>query len=206
MLRERLGNYGKLQPMYPLLIQQFVDDYHLDKGIAVDVGVGPGWLGMEMAKITDMEIIFLDISKQNLQLAQRNVQDLDIDNTVSFIQADVRKIPLADNSVDFVMSRGSIWFWEKPEEGLREIYRILKPEAYAIVGGGLGRYIPDSMRKRLQKALKEGLEKRKEKRPGLAEFTEIVKRAGLPRYRILDEGLGGGRWVEMTKAGKGYHL
>lgn len=200
MFRDHVENYAKLQPMYPLLIQQFVDDYHLDKGIAVDVGVGPGWLGMELAKITDMEIVFLDISDESLRLAEKNVKALDVDNTVSFVRADVRKIPLSDSSVDFVMSRGSIWFWEKPEEGLREIYRILKPGAFAIVGGGLGRYIPESMRKRLQKALKTGLEQRKEKRPDLQEFTEIVKKADLPAYRILTDGpSGGGRWVEIQK-------
>ncbi|NCC66206.1 MAG: class I SAM-dependent methyltransferase, partial [Spirochaetia bacterium] len=56
------NNYDLLQPMYPLLIQQFVDDYHLKQGIALDIGVGPGWLGLELSKITDMEIVFFDIS------------------------------------------------------------------------------------------------------------------------------------------------
>ncbi len=202
MLRSN-NNYELLQPMYPLLIQQFVDDYKLSKGIAVDVGVGPGWLGMELAKITEMEIIFLDISKDSLELAKKNVEKLCIDNTVSFLEANVQKIPMEDNSVDFVMSRGSIWFWEKPEEGLKEIYRILKPGAYAIVGGGLGRYIPESMRKRMQSALKKGLEMRNEKRPGLQEFIEIVKRAELRDYKILTDGEnGGGRWVEIHKLGE----
>lgn len=35
-------NFARLQPMYPLLIQQFVDDYGLKDGVAVDIGVGPG--------------------------------------------------------------------------------------------------------------------------------------------------------------------
>ncbi len=186
--------------MYPLLIQQFVDDYHLDKGIAVDVGVGPGWLGMELAKISNMEIIFLDISKESLSLAKKNVEFLCVDNTFSFIEADVAKIPLTDNSVDFVMSRGSIWFWQHPEKGLQEIYRIIKPGSHAIVGGGLGRYIPDSMRKRMQSALKRGLEKRNEKRPDLQEFMHIVEMAAIPHYKILTDGEnGGGRWVEIYK-------
>lgn len=36
------ANYAQLQPMYPLLIQQFVDDYNLMDGIAMDIGAGPG--------------------------------------------------------------------------------------------------------------------------------------------------------------------
>ncbi|MDD3395091.1 MAG: class I SAM-dependent methyltransferase [Anaerotignum sp.] len=194
------NNYSKLQPMYPLLIQQFVDDYNLSKGIAVDIGVGPGWLGMEMSKITDMKIIFLDISQESLDMAKKNVEALGDDNEVDFVQADVQAIPMEDNFVDFIMSRGSIWFWKEPEKGLQEIYRILKPGGVAIVGGGLGRYLPASMRARLQDALKQGLIQRNEKRPDLEEFKVIVEKADLPNYKILTDGENGsGRWVEIRK-------
>lgn len=194
------NNYAKLQPMYPLLIQQFVDDYNLSKGIAVDIGVGPGWLGMEMAKITDMKIIFLDISQESLDMAQKNFEALDVDNEVEYIQADVQTLPMEDNFADFIMSRGSIWFWKDPEKGLREIHRILKPGGVAVVGGGLGKYIPASMRARLQETLKQGLKQRNEKRPNLEEFKAIVEKAGLPNYQILTDGEnGGGRWIEIKK-------
>ncbi len=194
------NNYSKLQPMYPLLIQQFVDDYKLSKGIAVDIGVGPGWLGMEMSKITDMKIIFLDISQESLDMAKKNVEALDVDNEVDFIQADVQAMPMEDNFADFIMSRGSIWFWKEPEKGLQEIYRILKPGGVAFVGGGLGRYLPASMRARLQDALKQGLIQRNEKRPDLEEFKAIVEKADLPNYKILTDGeKGSGRWVEIRK-------
>lgn len=194
------NNYSRLQPMYPLLIQQFVDDYNLSKGIAVDIGVGPGWLGMEMAKITDMKIIFLDISQESLDMAKKNFEVLNVDNEVDFVKADVQAIPMEDNFVDFIMSRGSIWFWKEPEKGLQEIYRILKPGGVAIVGGGLGRYLPASMRARLQEALKQGLSQRNEKRPDLEEFKAIVEKAALPNYQILNDGENGsGRWVEIRK-------
>lgn len=194
------NNYSKLQPMYPLLIQQFVDDYNLSKGIAVDIGVGLGWLGMEMSKITDMKIIFLDISQESLGMAKKNFEALNVDNEVDFIKADVQAIPMEDNFADFIMSRGSIWFWKEPEKGLQEIYRILKPGGVAIVGGGLGRYLPENMRAKLQEALKLGLSQRNEKRPDLEEFKAIVKKAALPNYQILTDGeKGSGRWVEIRK-------
>ncbi|WOL40965.1 class I SAM-dependent methyltransferase [Pyramidobacter sp. YE332] len=193
-------NYQILQPMYPLLIQQFVDDYRLQNGIAVDIGVGPGWLGMELAKITDMRIVFLDISRDSLDLAKKNYEALPVDNEVSFVQADVCEMPLEDDSVDFVMSRGSIWFWERPEEGLRAVHRILKPGCFAVVGGGLGRYIPPSMRERMQKAVQAGLKRRNEKRPSLVELAALVERAGLTGCRVVSDGEhAGGRWIEIEK-------
>lgn len=194
------SNYSKLQPMYPLLIQQFVDDYNLNEGIAVDIGTGPGFLGLEMAKITAMKLIFVDLKQEALDQVKSSFDSLDLDNEVEFIQADVHNLPFAENFADFIMSRGSIWFWEKPEEGLKEIYRILKPGGVAVVGGGLGRYLPETMRARLQESLKQGLKERKEKRPSLEEFEAMVQKAGLPDYQIMTDGdAGSGKWVVIRK-------
>ncbi|WHH58679.1 class I SAM-dependent methyltransferase [Petroclostridium sp. X23] len=194
------NNFAKLQPMYPLLIQQFVDDYNLSEGIAVDIGVGPGFLGLEMAKITNMKIVFIDISQEALDQAKNTFNSLDLDNEAEFINADVQALPLEDNYANFIMSRGSIWFWKEPEKGLREIHRILKPGGVAVVGGGLGRYLPETMRNRLQAALKQGLKERKEKRPSLEEFEAMVQKSGLSDYRIMTDGdTSSGKWVEIRK-------
>ncbi|HHU02947.1 MAG TPA: class I SAM-dependent methyltransferase [Christensenellaceae bacterium] len=198
MLRSN-ENYAELKPMYPLLIQQFVDDYDLMHGIALDIGAGPGWLGMELAKITNMKIVFLDISQGALDMAKENFEKLDVDNEVDYIQADVHELPMEDDRFDFIMSRGSIWFWKQPEKALKEIERILKPGGVAIVGGGLGRYLPPSMRARLQNRIRKGLKERMETRPNIEEFKKIVEKAGLINYKVLSEDEGGGRWVEIRK-------
>ena len=51
-------SYDFMQPMYPLLIQQFLDDYNLSAGVALDIGTGPGNLAVELAKVTAMDLIF----------------------------------------------------------------------------------------------------------------------------------------------------
>lgn len=194
------NNFVKLLPMYPLLIQQFVDDYDLNKGVAFDIGTGSGFLGLEMAKITDMKIVFIDISQEALGQAKSSFDSLELDNEAEFVNADVYELPLDDNSADFIMSRGSVWFWKEPEKGLREIHRVLKPGGCAVVGGGLGRYIPETMRLRLQKILKQGLKERKEKRPSFEEFEAIVKKSGLTNYRMMTDGVpNSGKWVEIRK-------
>lgn len=194
------NNYDLLQPMYPLLIQQFVDDYNLKEGIALDIGVGPGWLGLELSKITDMEIVFFDISQKALDQSKENFKKANVDNRASFIRGDVHSMSFTDDSFDFIMSRGSIWFWAFPEKALREVYRVLKPGGVAIVGGGLGRYLPSSMHKRLSQALKQGMENRGESRPSMLSFTSMVEASGIPDYRIMTDGASGsGRWIEIHK-------
>lgn len=194
-------NYEILRPMYPLLIQQFVDDYNLSEGVAIDIGVGRGYLGIELAKITNMDICFLDIDADALKITKDGIDTLDIDNRISYVQAAVENIPLDSDYADFIMSRGSLWFWNNPIAGLKEIHRILKPNGAAVIGGGLGRYIPATMRKRMMDSIKQRLQKSGETRPGLAELQVLAKEAGIPHCRFFNDGADGvgGRWIEMRK-------
>ncbi len=194
------GNYDVLQPMYPLLIQQFVDDYTLKDGIALDIGVGPGWMGLELSKITDMEMVFFDISQDALDLSSQNFKKIKVDNKASFILGDVHAMPFENDRFDFIMSRGSIWFWTIPHRALQEIHRVLKPGGAAVIGGGLGRYLPPSMRKRLSMALHHGMENRGEHRPAMKDFARMVEASGIPDYRIMTDGASDtGRWIEIQK-------
>jgi ubiquinone/menaquinone biosynthesis C-methylase UbiE len=147
-----------------------------------------------------MHISFVDLSREALHTANRTFAALELDNEADFVQADVHELPFRDDYADFVMSRGSIWFWDRPHEGLREIHRVLKPGGVAVVGGGLGRYIPASMRKRLRTGIQQHLVEAGETRPSEEEFRTIVERARLPTYTIITEGPGGGgKWVEIRK-------
>lgn len=51
------------------------------------------------------------------------------------------------------MCRGSIGFWPVPVQGITEIYRVLKPGGCAIVGVGAGRYMPETMRRRIYESM-----------------------------------------------------
>ena len=195
-------SYATMQPIYPLLVQQFLDDYNLSDGIAVDIGTGPGHIGLELAKTTDMEIYFTDISDDALKTASQNFKDLNADNTAHFIRADAEALPLKDAFADFVVSRGSIGFWKHPEKGLSEIHRILKPGGTAYVGVGCGRYMPPTMRERIYGAMWNSANNRADRpvRYALDEFEAFVKMAKIGQYTMISEGDDRvGNWVEIRK-------
>lgn len=194
-------SYNSLLPIYPLLAQQCVDDYRLDSGICLDIGTGNGYVGTEIAKITNMSIYFIDIQAEALDFARRIAAEADIDNEVFFIEADVCKgLPLADNFADFIVSRGSIWFWEDKAKGLAETYRVLKIGGTALVGGGLGRYVPWTMRARLTGERKNTLEKKGGKRLSLEEMEALAIESGIPSFRVMEDAPGDkGRWIEIHK-------
>ncbi|MCF4152183.1 class I SAM-dependent methyltransferase [Dethiosulfovibrio sp. F2B] len=192
------------------MVQQFADDYGLNRGIAVDIGTGPGFLGTELAKITNMTVCFVDLNEEALQSAKERFMVSETDNEALFVRADVKALPFEDGFADFVMSRGSIWFWEEPEKGLSEVYRILKPGGVAVIGGGLGRYVPDSMRRRIVAANRDRLIRSGETRPCFKDFSRMIEdalleKAGVDSFRMISEGEEGdsGKWVEIHKNGDG---
>ena len=52
------------------------------------------------------------------------------------------RLPLPDNSVDLLVSRGSIFFWDDPVQGLEEVQRVLRVGGKAYIGGGAGSGYP----------------------------------------------------------------
>lgn len=193
--------YEIMQPMYPLLIQQFLDDYDLSEGVAVDIGTGPGNLALELVKVTTMDLILVDVDQEALRIAQARLREAGADNRVSSLCADVENLPLRADLADFVMCRGSIGFWPDPAKGITEIFRILKPGGVAIVGVGAGRYMPLSMRRRIYAAMSAGGPRPNAPRRYTAEeYDSFARQAGLTDYRVLPEDdITKGCWLEFYK-------
>ena len=196
------GEYAHMLPIYPLLAQQILDDYGINNGICLDIGTGPGYLGIELAKITELEMYFVDIDPEALKKAEKNINECKLDNVIHFTSADACALPFENDFANLITSRGSLWFWKDQVKGLQEIYRVLKPGGIAFVGGGLGRYTPASMRRRLK-----GKGRRKATEKGKARFLdgdgirEIIRQTGLTDCRQVSDIEGeAGTWIEMHKS------
>ncbi|NYB27096.1 MAG: class I SAM-dependent methyltransferase [Methanobacteriaceae archaeon] len=125
-------------PIYPLIARQIVSATGIKKGVCIDLGTGPAALSIALAKITDLKIYSLDIEKEMCKLAEKNIFQEGLSEVIDVVQADVHNIPYRNNFADLVVSRGSIPFWKDLSTAFKEIYRILKPEGTAYVGGGFG--------------------------------------------------------------------
>lgn len=198
----QLDGFPRLLPVYPLIAQQILDDYGIDEGICLDIGTGPGYLGLELAKLTHLKMYFVDLKSEVLDKARVLVEQGGVDNETCFMAADVTTLPFDDAFADLIVSRGSLWFWADQVKGLQEIYRVLKPGAVAFVGGGLGRYTPASMRKRLKSMGRKAV-----KKSGAAAcflegdgLEDLVHQAGLTGCRLVTDAEDQpGSWIEVRK-------
>jgi ubiquinone/menaquinone biosynthesis C-methylase UbiE len=104
-------------------IAAFVDNV-LKRGKLLDIGTGPGRLLYEInKKIPQLELCGLDISPSMLDLAKRNLQNI---KNVDLQLGNIAKTEYQDNFFDCVVCSGTFYNWDKPVEGLNEIFRILK--------------------------------------------------------------------------------
>ena len=205
---EEFGNISKLAfaPIYPFLARSIKKKFGITSGVCVDVGSGPGSLAIAIARITKLQVFSLDIQERMGEVALRNIAEAGLSSRVKVVTADVCKMPFDDDSVDLVISRGSIPFWKDRSRAFREIYRILKPGGIAYVGGGFGsRQIKSRVIRAFstEKALRPNKEQflTHMKRP---KFTPEQIQAELAKYsvpgKLKNEFCG--RWVQIVKPDK----
>jgi ubiquinone/menaquinone biosynthesis C-methylase UbiE len=124
--------------VYPAIASHIVKKYGITTGKCLDAGSGPGSLTIALAKITDLQMISLDIQPEMTELATKNFAEEGLVNRIKAVTADICHIPYEDNYFDLIVSRGSIFFWDDQVGGLRELYRVLKPGGVIYCGGGMG--------------------------------------------------------------------
>lgn len=129
---------GIFRPIYPVIAQNILKESQVRKGHCVDVGGGAGVLGVELARQSQLNVTVVDCDPLNIELSRLYFEKTGMEQRVSFIQACAEELPLDDNSIDLVVSLGSLFFWENRVKGMNEIWRILRPRGFAYVGGGMG--------------------------------------------------------------------
>lgn len=198
---------GVNAPMYDYYAKVIKEKTGITKGVCIDAGSGGGYMGLALAKITDLDFIFLDISPEMLEKAKLHIVEDGLQKRGKTLHADVHSIPLPDGSINLVISRGSIPFWKDPATALKEIYRVLVPGGMAYIGGGRGtpevKAQIEAKRKELGMKPQDGSKPdkgRTEKSPGKfpqRNYEEILKNAGITKYSLNrgDDGM----WIQVRK-------
>jgi ubiquinone/menaquinone biosynthesis C-methylase UbiE len=167
----------------------------IKSGIALEIGPGPGYLGLEWLKHTeDTKVKGLEISEDMISIARRNSVEYGLQDRIEYFKGDARKMPFDDDYFDAAFTNGSLHEWEYPEEIMNEIARVLKPG---------GRYIITDMKRDMNPFMKWALwlfAKQKEMRRGLissinasytlSEIKHLVKKTQLKSSMITQNMIG----------------
>jgi ubiquinone/menaquinone biosynthesis C-methylase UbiE len=95
-----------------------------DGARVLDAGTGPGRLPIEIAAaLPHLRVDGVDLSPQMIDYARRRPGA----ERVTFTGADVTDLPFPDATFDLIVSSLSQHHWAVPEQGVRELRRVLRP-------------------------------------------------------------------------------
>ncbi len=100
----------------------------IDSGKILDIGTGPGFLPIEIAKIApELNIDGIDKTRKMIKKAKRNAGEVGVGSQLHFEVGDINNLRFKDNSYDMVISTGAFHSWKNPVKAINECYRVLKP-------------------------------------------------------------------------------
>ena len=106
----------------------------VDSPAILEVGPGPGHLAERLlALLPDGHWTGLDIDRAMLDTAERRLADEGLEARSRAVEGDVTLLPFDDASFDLVVSSLSAHHWPDAAAGFREIRRVLRPGASALV-------------------------------------------------------------------------
>lgn len=103
----------------------------LKKGIAhghaLEVGPGPGYLGLEWLRLTEgTRLTGLEISPAMIETARKNSRDYGLADRAEYVLGNGRMLPFPADSFDAVFTNGSLHEWADPLSTFQEMWRVLK--------------------------------------------------------------------------------
>lgn len=203
-----------LPSRYPYVVADALRHCAPTRGFWVDLGAGKGQVAIPLIEATDNSVVMLDPNAEAMAEGLKAAREKGLETRLSAVVGVAEKMPFPDSSVDFVISRGSVFFWDDPPKGLQEVYRVLRPGGCAYIGGGAGSGYPAWATRKLieqRKKSMEGDEAEKWKRFVALRRPEQMKewaaKAGLRDYAILGAGavsaadarVGQGEWIVIRK-------
>ncbi|NLF73839.1 MAG: class I SAM-dependent methyltransferase [Candidatus Anammoximicrobium sp.] len=210
-------NARTVQPdRYVCVVEDMLKLCEPEKGFWIDLGAGKGQVAIPLIEKTGNPVTMLDPNAEAMAEGLEAARAKGLEDRLFAVVGVAEDMPFPDNTVNFVASRGSIFFWNDPGKGLREVYRVLRPGGKAMIGGGHGSGYP-------KEATVEVIEQRKKKMDGEGEeaekwskfvklrrpkqMQEWAEAAGLPKFQVMGKGaisaedkrVGQGIWLLFEK-------
>jgi len=97
----------------------------------LDLGCGSGWLSRRLSKLVpEGRVVGMDISDEMIRVARRTSVD---HHNLLFVAGEVGQIPWEPNFFTHAISVESAYYWPNPAAGVKEIYRVLRPNGAAWI-------------------------------------------------------------------------
>lgn len=125
----KLEDISRLELFDP---EKVLREFGIREGMVVlDVGTGPGFYLPYLSKLVGErgKVYAVDVQEEMVKRAREKVEKEGLRN-VEVLKSQENRVPLPDNSVDFVFMAFTFHELENPKEFVEELKRLAKPLAY----------------------------------------------------------------------------
>ena len=164
-------------------------------GTVLEIGPGPGYLGLEWLKRTlGSRLFWLEISEDMKRLAEENAETYGLKEGILMTIGDAtKKIPFDDDYFDGIFTDGSMHEWSDPLTVFNEIERVLKPNASFHVGDlkrNTNPLIAFMMGMKANKVMKAGLRSSIDAAYTRNEVISLLKSSNLKDFTVRENPFG----------------
>jgi len=101
--------------------------------LILDVATGTGDFAIQALSLNPEKIIGVDISEGMLDVGRKKIADKKLTDRIELRSGDSENLPFEASTFDAVTVAFGVRNFENLEQGLREIYRVLKPGGHLVV-------------------------------------------------------------------------
>ncbi len=99
----------------------------------LDIATGTGDLAINLAETKATKIVGLDISSGMLEIGKQKINKKSLESKIEMVLGDSENMPFEDDSFDAITVAFGVRNFETLENGLKEIYRVLKPHGTFVI-------------------------------------------------------------------------
>jgi len=189
--------YHLWEPVYPYLGQQIHELYNRQDGNILEIGPFSGVIFNLQKRNIGSSFFIATFPSGMANYFQEEAIKQEVNDKIRVIETDPALTGIEENNIDLAIFRGAFFFPSLFKVNLSVIYRILKTNGIAFIGGGFGKFTPNSVIKDIGKRSRE-----LNLQIGKIEISEDRLRQDIQiegikgEIKIISEG---GLWVLMKK-------
>ena len=147
--------YHLWEPVYPYLGQQIHEFYNRQDGNILEIGPFSGVIFNLQKRNIGSSFLIASFPPGMGNFFQEEATKQKVEDKIRVIETDTALTGIEENSIDLAIFRGAFFFPSLFKVNFSAIYRVLKTNGVGFIGGGFGKFTPDSMIKDIGKRSRE---------------------------------------------------
>ena len=185
------------KPVYPYLSQQIYELYGRQDGNILEIGPFCGVIFTLQQKNIGSSFLIATFPPGMGNFFREEAKNRRLEDKIKIIETDPSLTGVEENRIDLAIFRGAFFFPSLFEVNFPGIYRVLRTEGIAFIGGGFGKFTPDSVIKDIGKKSRD-----LNLQIGKVEIEEDELRRDVQKSNVkgkIEVISEGGLWVLMKK-------